>query len=105
MAHFTSYTLLQQSVNKELTIRGRISTIIWQHQAGFFDEYPHSVYFDLEDGFQTIIYAKEKIETSELLEVYGKVVEITGRAKRPIDSEEIYKEYHILVDSYKILKK
>lgn len=104
MVDFSSYSLLQTSVNKELTIKGRISTIIWQHMVGFFDGYPNSEYFDLEDGFQTIIYTKEKIETAELIAVTGKVIEITGRAKRPTDSEDIYKEYHILVDSYILVK-
>lgn len=105
MTEFNSYSILQGSVNRKITIKGSLSKVIWQHLVGYFEEYPHSEYFDLEDGFQTIIYTKEKIESSELLEVTGKVVEIAGRGKRPTDSEEIYKEYHILVDSYKIQKK
>ncbi len=104
MVDFTSFELLKKSVNKQITIKGIISEIPWQHLVGSFTDYPFSEYFDLEDGFQIIIYSRNKINNKNTLEIKGKVVVVSGRSKRPVDQEEKYEEYHLLVDSVKSIK-
>ena len=99
MASYNSYKMLKESVDKEITIIGKISEIPWQHLVGSFKDYPYSEYFDLEDGFQIIIYSKTKITAKGTIKVKGKTVEVIGRSKRPREEEEKYVEYHLLVES------
>jgi hypothetical protein len=99
MVSYKGYEILKESLNNNITIKGKISETPWQQIIGSFKEYPYTEYFDLEDGFQICIYSKAKIKNKKLLEVTGKVVEILGRSKRPLYEEEKYSEYHILVES------
>lgn len=98
-----SYPVLEtiiKSLGEHITISGQISEVIWQHMISYQPEYPHSEYFDLEDGYQIIIYCKEKIDRKTPIEISGKVIKISGQAKRPGNIHEEYTEYHILVDTW-----
>lgn len=104
MSVFKEYEKLKDSLNKSNSFKGIISEIPWQHLVASIKDYPHAEYFDLEDGFQTIIYSKEKILSKTKLLVTGTVIEVKGRSKRPTDEEEKnYSEYHILVNEYRVL--
>lgn len=104
MVSFKSYDTLKVSLNKQIKIRGRISSIPWQHTIASIQQYPFIEYFDLEDGFQTIIYSKEKINSQNILEITGKVIEVKGRSKRPTNEEhDEYTEYHIIVQRFEEL--
>ena len=97
-----SYEKLKQAKNKEITIKGIISTIPWQHTIGSIKEFSYIEYFDLEDSFQTVIYSKSELPKGKLLEIKGTVTEIKGRSKRPKDEQnENYREYHIIVREFK----
>ena len=105
MIKFNSYEELQKHLNNEIIIRGRISDEPWHHLVGFFEDYPYPYYFELEDGFQIIVYTKEEIDTKNLVEVEGKVIDVKGRSKRPFDSdEEVYSEYHLLIKKIRAVK-
>ncbi|OLS26829.1 MAG: hypothetical protein HeimC3_07210 [Candidatus Heimdallarchaeota archaeon LC_3] len=103
----TSYSELEKiirSVNKHISIKGKISEIPWQHLVYSDPEYPHFEYFDLEDDYQIIIYTKQKITNQESILVYGKVIPVTGRPKRSNpESDEKFTEYHILVDKWDLI--
>ena len=60
MIDFKGYDLLKDSLGKKLVVKGKISTVIWQHIVGSIEDYPFANYFDLEDGFQTILYSKPR---------------------------------------------
>ena len=93
-----SYPVLEKiikSLGEFITISGQISEVIWQHMISYQPEYPHSEYFDLEDGYQIIIYCKKKID------ITGKVIKVSGQAKRPSNISEEYTEYHILVNTWR----
>ena len=103
MSTFKGYDLLKESVGKKIVVKGKVSTVIWQHIIGSIKDYPFAKYFDLEeDGFQTILYSKKNIEPNETLEITGTVIEIKGHSKR-IDEidEDNYSEYHILVETFR----
>jgi hypothetical protein len=97
-------------VDQAIQLEGQCSKIMWQHLMGFFLEYPHQAYFDLDDGSQTVIYSKQKITSECRLQLTGKVIALRGGSKRPKSSkngdnretkvDETYVEYHLLVDQW-----
>lgn len=92
---------LKDYLGKKITIEGRISDIPWQHLIMSVPTHKHIYYFDLLDGYQIVIYAKEVIDCSENLIVEGEVIEVRGPSKRPSKIDDInYVEYHILVDKW-----
>ncbi len=99
-----SEQLSSGNIGKEITLRGRISRIPWQHLIGMFDGYPMNDYFDIEGGSQIVIYFKESITCTGPVEVRGTVVEVGGGSKRPGKADATYKELHLLVDSWKCIE-
>lgn len=95
----TDATSLQNYVDKKVKVTGIISKEPWQHLIGSFEKFRESYYFDVED-YQIVIYSKRPITCEKNLTVYGSVVKVSGRSKRPGDEEEEYTEYHIQVDKW-----
>jgi len=89
---------LQEYVDKKVKVTGRISDMPWQHLIGNFEKYSEIYYFDIKED-QIVIYSKMAILCSSSLTIYGTVVKVTGKSKRPGSNEE-YTEYHILVDRW-----
>lgn len=62
--------------------RGKVSRVPWQHlMTGVPGK--QSEYFDLSDGWQTVIYAKDLPSCAGTLEVEGTVLSVRGPSKRP----------------------
>ena len=89
---------LQDFVDKKVKLTGKISEIPWQHMIGYFEEYGEFNYFDVQD-YQIVIYSKSLINCKKALVIYGTVAEVSGQSKRQ-DSEEVYTEYHVIVDRW-----
>jgi hypothetical protein len=87
-----------------VTVRGKVSTIIWQHMMTSVDGKKHA-YFDVDgEKTQTVVYWKDPPTCSGMIEVTGKVLEIRGQSKRPGQQKESkvddkYVELHIDVES------
>ena len=99
---------LKNSVGKSITLTGKISKIMWQHIFGHFPSHPIENFFDLPDDSQLVVYSTEPLPEKFDLEITGKVIEIYGPPKRPEEKQEskvddTYSEYHILLESYKVL--
>ncbi|MEX2680788.1 MAG: hypothetical protein Q6373_004260 [Candidatus Sigynarchaeota archaeon] len=93
---------LSTQVDKIVTVTGKISDVPWQHIIASIKEHPFSYYFDLDDKYQIVIYAKKKIEEIRRIAVTGKVIRVEGGSKRPGEAKsEPYTEHHIVVDSWK----
>ncbi len=96
---------LSKQVDKQVTIKGKISNVPWQHMVASVKGYPLSEYFDLEDDAQIVIYLKKAIPEKGLISVTGKVIGVKGGSKRPgAAKSEPYVEYHVAVDSWKPVK-
>jgi len=94
---------LSLHVGQKVQLSGKIAVEIWQHMVGSFDGYPYSAYFDLA-GSQIVIYSRTRLPDSGRLLLRGTVVKLEGGSKNPGKSDEIYFEYHLLVDEYDFLK-
>ncbi|MBN2442187.1 MAG: hypothetical protein JXJ04_12610 [Spirochaetales bacterium] len=90
---------LENYVDKKVKVTGKISGEPWQHLVGSFKDFRESYYFDVDD-YQILIYSKKPINCETNLTVYGSVVKVSGRSKRPEDEVEEYTEYHIQVDTW-----
>jgi hypothetical protein len=96
---------LSKQVDKQVTIKGKISNVPWQHMIASVKGYNQSEYFDLEDKTQIVIYLKSPIPERGLISVTGKVIGVKGGSKKPgAAKSEPYVEYHIAVDSWKPVK-
>ena len=96
---------LAENVGKSIKIKGKISDIMWQRITTFVETHPNLNYFDLEDGFQIVVYTKEKITCKNQVEVFGKIIEIRGppkEAKSKVNDD--YVEYHITAESWKCVE-
>ena len=92
---------LSANVGNEISIIGTISITPWQHLIDFNEEYSNIGYLDLEDGNQIVIYSRKMIKCEKKIKIEGKVIEVSGRSKRPGDtSEEVYREYQIIVEDW-----
>jgi hypothetical protein len=92
---------LSENVGNEVSLVGTISNNPWQHLIDYNEEYSNIGYFDLEDGNQIVIYSKEMIKCEKRVKIKGKVIEISGKSKRPGDtSKEVYREYQIIVEDW-----
>ena len=91
---------------KAVVVRGRVSDTPWQHLMGHV-EGKQAVYFDLEDGGQTVVYVAIPIECPGAVQVEGEVLEVRGAAKRPGGPEtkvdDSYAERHIDVRDHRCL--
>ena len=95
---------LKDKVGKNITLKGKISDIPWQHMIKDVENCNHIYYFDLEDGDQIVIYSKAEIQCTRSLSVTGEVIEVRGKSKRPGKIDDItYVEYHIIVDDWECL--
>lgn len=97
----SSFAMLKESVGKIITITGEFSEIPWQHLMAPTKEYPYDYYFDLEDGFQIVVYSKTMIKKGIIrVKLTGQVILVQGATKRPIPSKgEDFTEYHLLIQS------
>ncbi len=93
---------LAENEGKIIKLTGKISNIMWQHIHRFIDTHPHDNYFDLEDGFQIIIYSKDPISCSDKVEIEGKVIKVEG-INEPDSKASGHSEYHIKVDTWKCI--
>ncbi len=105
MINVTKYADFEGNVGKPVTIIGKLSKVIWQHLTAFFDSHPYLNYFDLDDGYQIVIYTKDSISSEEKLEIHGKLIKTEGTRKNPRSKiNDEYFEYQLLVDSWKCLE-
>jgi hypothetical protein len=86
-------------VDKKVSLEGQISDVPWQHMIAATKEYPYSEYFDVK-GFQIVVYSKTPMECEGSIRVFGRVLEVSGKGKRPKPGDEPYTEYHLLVDRW-----
>lgn len=93
---------LKNFVGKKVVVEGMISTIPWQHLVNPPLTHPVEYYFDV-GKFQILIYAKKKFSCGKTLRVSGTVIELHGAGKGS-KADETFKEYHVVVDSWKCLK-
>lgn len=100
-----TYSDLIENVNKNISLEAKISREIFQHLIDFNSEYPNIYYVDLNDGSQTVIYLKERInlDPGDSIKIEGKSIQISGGSKRPSKSKssEKYTEYQIIVFNLK----
>jgi hypothetical protein len=89
-------------VDKKVSLVGKISNTPWQHMIASVKEYPYSEYFDVGD-FQIVVYARQPMKCGGNVRVFGRVLEVSGRGKRPEPGDEVYTEYHLLVDRWQCL--
>ena len=98
----TDTTYISQYVDKKVILTGKISHVPWQHMIKSVESHPFTEYFDIGD-YQIIIYSKEEIKCNKILKLYGTVIKVEGKGKRPEPSDDIYTEYHLLVDKWECL--
>lgn len=104
MNTITKYSDFKSNIGKEVKIRGIIAKEIWQHLTTFDDSHPYMNYFDLDDGYQIVIYTKDSISCNEKLEIIGTLIKVEGKRKNPRSKiHDEYFEYQLLVDSWKCL--
>ncbi len=105
MINITKYSDFEGNVEEAVKIIGKIAKEIWQHLTTFIDSYPYMNYFDLDDGYQIVIYSKDSISCEEKLEIHGKLIKTEGKRKNPRSKiNDEYFEYQLLVDSWKCLE-
>jgi len=93
---------LAQNEGNTITIIGKISNVVWQHIISATNSHPYFSYFDLEDGYQIIIYTKNQITCKERVEVKGEVIRVEGN--EDVDSKAAgLVEYHIIADTWKCI--
>ena len=92
---------LKDKTGKKITLLGKISNIPWQHMIKDVENHNHIYYFDLEDGYQIVIYSKAEIHCAGSLSVTGEVIEVRGKSKRPNKIDDVtHVEYHIIIDKW-----
>jgi len=84
---------LIENVGKEITLEGWISDIQQQHIIMDIRG-KESLYLDMDDGTQIVIYVKGDINCLDKSRVTGTVIEVAGVHKDP-RRKEIHTEYHI----------
>ena len=94
---------LAQNEGKTIKITGKISNVIWQHIISAPKSHPYMSYFDLEDGYQIIIYTKNQITCKEKVEVKGEIIRIEGNKNTDSKSAGLI-EYHIIADTWKCIE-
>ncbi|MHA1451423.1 MAG: hypothetical protein ACTSRD_01025 [Promethearchaeota archaeon] len=91
-------------LGKEIEIRGKISTIIWQHMIVSMYDYPEISYFSLldeqgEEYHQLVVYSKEKIPESGIHTLRGRMIKSEGETKHPDEERrKYYYEYQFIVE-------
>ena len=93
---------LKTHVGQRVCVEGAVSDVPWQHLMAPTSLYPYEHYFDLPDGFQTVIYVKKPLEglLNQKIKVVGNVIEIRSSGKKGQKIEDTsYVEYQINVDT------
>jgi len=104
MITINNYSDFIKNLGKQVKMIGKISKVMWQHLAIFVNSHPHMNYFDMDDGYQILIYTKENITCEEKIEIIGKLIKVEGERKNPrFKIHDDYIEYQLLVDSWKCL--
>ncbi|MFW9970295.1 MAG: hypothetical protein ACFFDF_08855 [Candidatus Odinarchaeota archaeon] len=105
MMSITKYSDFEGNVGKIVKIIGKIAKEIWQHLTTFIDSHPYMYYFDLDDGYQIVIYAKDTISCEKKLEINGKLIKTENKRKNPRSKiHDEYFEYQFLVDKWKCVE-
>jgi len=91
---------LAENEGNSIKLRGKISNTMWQHIQIHLETHPNMNYFDLEDGFQIIIYSQDPISCKDKMEIEGKVIKVEG-VKNSRSKANGFSEYHLVVDSWK----
>ncbi|MHA2006084.1 MAG: hypothetical protein ACXABO_01120 [Promethearchaeota archaeon] len=98
------YSDFEANVGKNVKIVGKIANEIWQHITTILDSHPYMEYFDIKDGHQIVIYAKDSVSCEGETEIVGKLIEVESRHKDPRSKiSDKYSEYQLIVDSWKCL--
>jgi hypothetical protein len=93
---------IYQYTDKKISLVGELSDIPWQHMIAFVEGHPYSEYFDIR-GYQIVIYSETAIDCPGKVRVYGTVIKVQGKGKRPDPGDELYTEYHLVVDEWECL--
>lgn len=95
---------LEKNVGNTITVQGKIAVAFWQHMTKFIETHPNMIYFDLEDGYQIMVYSKNDIACKGIIEIRGKVIELESDYKNPnVKIQDKFSEYHIIVDSWRCI--
>jgi len=101
MGIITKYADFESNIGKSVKIFGKLAKEIWQHLTTFIDSHPFITYFDLDNGYQIVVYTKDSISCKENIELTGKLIKVEGKHKNPRSKiTEQYFEYQLLVDSW-----
>ncbi len=104
MKTVTNYSNFEGNVGNTVKIIGKIAREIWQHLTTLVDSHPFMNYFDLDDGYQIVIYTKDSLSCNEKIEIIGKLIKVEGKRKNPRSKiNDEYFEYQLLVDSWTCL--
>ncbi len=104
MINIAKYSDFEGNVGEKIKIIGKIAKEIWQHLTTLVDSHPFMNYFDLDDGYQIVIYTKDSLSCDEKIEVVGKLIKVEGKRKNPRSKiHDEYFEYQLIVDSWKCL--
>lgn len=104
MVTITTYADFERNIGEKVKIIGKLAKEIWQHLTTFIDSHPFMYYFDLADGYQIVVYAKDSISCKEKLELIGKLLKVEGKRKNPRSKiNDKYFEYQLVVDSWECL--
>ena len=104
MINITKYSDFEGNVGEKVRIVGKIAKEIWQHLTTLVDSHPFMNYFDLDDGYQIVIYTKDSLPCDDIIEIMGKLIKVEGKRKNPRSKiHDEYFEYQLLVDSWKCL--
>ncbi|MFX1390748.1 MAG: hypothetical protein ACFE9Z_11845 [Promethearchaeota archaeon] len=104
MIEITKYSDFEHNIGKIVKIIGKTTKEIWQHFTILVETHPYMKYFDLEDGYQIVIYSKEPISCENKVEITGKLIKAEYSRTNPrskIDDE--YFEYQLIVNSWNCL--
>ena len=105
MVIITKYSDFKSNLGKNVKLIGEIAKEIWQHLTTLIDSHPYMNYFDLDDGYQIVIYTKDSISCNDKIEIIGKLIKVEGKRKNPRSKiTDKYFEYQLLVDSWKCLE-
>ncbi|MFW9972644.1 MAG: hypothetical protein ACFFDF_20835, partial [Candidatus Odinarchaeota archaeon] len=78
MITITNYSDFEGNVGENIKIIGKIAKEIWQHLTTFADSHPFMNYFNLDDGYQIVIYSKDSISCKDNIEIIGKLIKVEG---------------------------
>jgi hypothetical protein len=100
----SSYSDFEGKVGKTIKVSGTLTEEIWQHFTILVETHPFMNYFNLEDGYQIVIYTKESISSQGELELIGKLIKAEYQRVNPRSKiNEEYFEYQVLVDTWRRL--